>query len=311
MHQLTCNISIGGFQFNYVTDVTIDSSWKKLTDTAVITLPRNLTWEGDNLRELIKRGDPVQINLGYDFQERQEFVGYVSGLKATTPTQIECEDSMWLLKQTNHTESWQSTTLQEVLQSIVPETIQFEALDVELGPFRFSKVSTVKVLQELKKKYGLVSFFRDRTLVVGFPYPDVPENVELHFQGNVVRNDLTYRRDDDIQIRVSAISIQPDGSKIEEVVGDPDGERHTLHFYNLPKAELIRQATEEMKKLRIEGYRGRITSFGIPFIAHGDTATLYDTDYPERQGTNFVDEVKVMFGQNGFRRISKIGAIAS
>jgi predicted Zn-dependent peptidase len=49
---------------------------------------------------------------------------------------------------------------------------------------------------------------------------------------------LIYKKKGDVKIKVEAISLLPDNTKILKTVGDEDGETHTLHFYNLTEAEL-------------------------------------------------------------------------
>jgi putative lipase involved disintegration of autophagic bodies len=61
MFRLTCIIEIGKFEFNFVTEIEINKSWKTLTDTCKITLPRNIEWEDSNLRDELKKGDIVNI----------------------------------------------------------------------------------------------------------------------------------------------------------------------------------------------------------------------------------------------------------
>ena len=50
-----------------VSSVSIESSWKMLTDTANIILPRRIRkFQGEELKDILRAGDPVRIELGYD-----------------------------------------------------------------------------------------------------------------------------------------------------------------------------------------------------------------------------------------------------
>ena len=71
--------------------------------------------------------------------------------------------------------------------------------------------------------------------------------------------------------------------------------------------ELKKTATEEMDRLRYVGYRGNFTAFGVPYCTHGDTITLKDSEYPEKDGIYFVDKIIVRSGINGFRRTIYLG----
>lgn len=308
MRQLTCDIRIGQFQFFFVTEVSIESSWKQLTDRAQITLPRKLKWKDKYLRDEIKRGDGVEIYLGYDFDMNLEFSGYVSEVRNGVPVEILCEDEMWQLKQTNITKAWRTVTLPVMLKEIVPAGITVNALDADLGPFRINKVSVAKVLEKLRQVYGFVSFFRDGVLQVGYPYSQVQsDRGAFLFEGDIISNRLEYKKADDTKIKVRAISVLPGGDVIERELGAQDGEIHTLHFYNLSAAQLLQSAEEEAKRLRYEGYRGDFETFGAPYLQHSDIADLNSIEYPERAGSYLIDETKVRFGMQGFRRSIKLG----
>ncbi|PHN00634.1 hypothetical protein [Flavilitoribacter nigricans] len=308
MRQISGTISIGKFEFEFAHEIRIRSSWKHLTDTASIALPRALKWKDQYLKDEIKKGDQVRIELGYDFEDQLEFSGYVSEVKSGVPTLIECEDEMWTLKQSNITKTYRSVKLQQLLQDIIPENIKFNAVQADLGPFRINKVSPAKVLDEIKKKYGIVSFFRAGVLVVGFPYSQVErDNYEYQFEKDIISDRLLYKKQDDIKVTVRAVSMLPGGKTITEKVGDPDGELHSLHFYNLSQSQLVKSAKEEMARLRFEGYRGGFNTFGIPHVKHSDQVTLKSYEYPERDGSYLVDEIDVYWGVNGYRRSIVLG----
>lgn len=300
--------------FDYVTEVEIKSSWKNLTDTAIIRLPRKLKLNNELIQDVIKKGHQVTIMLGYRPDLFVEFTGYVSGIKTTIPVEIMCEDEMWKWKQVSITKSWTSVTLKELVTYLSLQ-VGFKGaqvvLDADLGAFIIDNASAAKVLKELKSTYGIISYFRNGVLNVGFAYPTTYETVNYHFQKNVIDNSLEYLTKDDAKIKVKAISISPDNVKTEVEMGDEDGEQRTLHFYNLSAKELKARATAEMNKLKVDGYRGGIVSFGQPFAKHGDVANILDKLYPERAGKYFIDEANLVFGVGGFRREIQIGVKAS
>jgi len=306
--ELTTLITIGKFEFDFVTEVQIKSSWKKLTDTAQIILPRNLKWKDRYLRDEIKKGDAVTIQFGYDFNYVTEFIGYVTDLQNAVPVVIECEDAMWKLKQTNITKTFRSVTLRQLLSEILPKGTVFETVDANLGPFRINKVSAAKVLEELRKQYGFVSFFRAGKLYVGFPYSIVkPQRHELTFEEDIIKDQLNYKKKEDVKLMVRAVSMLPGGDSLEEEIGDKDGEVHSLHFYNLSRTQLKASATEESKRLRYEGWRGSFLTFGTPSIQHSDTLRLNSLEYPERRGDYLIDEVDIAFGTEGYRQEVTLG----
>lgn len=309
MRQLTCDIRIGKFQFYFVNEVQISSTWKKLTDAATVVLPRNLKWKDRYLKDEIKKGDRVEIYLGYDFDFNLEFSGYVSNLRNGVPVVIECEDEMWQLKQNSVTKTWRSVRLPQMIQDIVPKGTKVNVLDADLGPFRINQVSVAKVLEKLKERYGFCSFFRDGVLYVGYPYGQVAaKRGAFTFEDTIINNRLEYRKSDDVKIKVKAVSMLPGGSKIEQVIGPADGELHSLHFYNLSAAQLKISAQEEAKRLQYEGWKGDMESYGDPYLQHSDIADLNSIEYQERKGSYLIDEVRTRFGVNGgFKRNYRLG----
>lgn len=313
---LDAHITIGSLLFTFVNEVSITSSWQDLTDTCTIKLPRNVqykgeTRQGEGLRDLVRKGDSVKVQLGYGDGLNTEFEGFVArNVQPQAPIVVECEDPMWNLKQSNHSQSWRNATLKEVVAAIAPG-IETEVVEASLGAFSIKQQSGAQALEKIKETYGLVSYFRGGTLVVGFPYTESGAEAEWHFQQNIDDNKLEYTRADDVKIKVKAISMLPDNKKIEVEVGDDDGEQRTLTYYNITEAQLKKNAEEDLKRLRYDGYRGSLSGFGLPFARHGDIAVIRDNDYPERAGKYYIDKTVTTFGVNGFRREVHLGVKAA
>ena len=71
-----------------------------------------------------------------------------------------------------------------------------------------------------------------------------------------------------------------------------------------------------MQRLKVDGYRGGMTTFGYPQCEHGDVANLSGTSTPliigesslqDHDGAYFIDEVHKTFGMGGYRRIVTLG----
>lgn len=308
MHVL---IRIADFTFNYATEVSISHAWSEQTSTCTITLPRNLRLQQQELKTLIKRGDKVTVQLGYDGKLREEFRGYVARVKNTTPLEIECEDEMFQLKRYTITKTWSNTTLSQMAKDLYPG--QSKCFDAEIGSFSASKTTPALVLDQIKSDYSLKSFFRKGVLIIGLPY-DKATATEHKFkiQFNVIdNNDLEFRRKDDYKIKVSAISILPSNQKIQIELGDKDGDERTLHFYNLQKPALEKMAKQEMERIKYDGFTGSFTAFGIPPVEMGDIVELTDERYQDNSGRYWVDKVEKTFGQSGFRRKITLGPQAA
>jgi len=304
MLRLTSNITIGNYGFKNIVSVECASSWDTFTDTATIVIPRKVEWQGKYLYEHIKKGDKVVIELGYNDQNKEIFQGYVTSVSARIPVEIKVEDAAWLLKQNTITKSYKKVELSQLLKDILPSVVLFEAPGVSLGSFRISNATTIKILEELKSAYFLKSFFRGGKLYVGFAYvPKLQKKHVLKFNQNVVSvDDLNYKIEDDVKIKLKIVNILPNNKKQEYEFGDTTGEQRTLTYYDKKEADIKKIGAEEIKRLRYTGYRGSITIFGEPMINHGDAVKLIDPKYPEREGTYLVKSVNKSFGDSGYRQ---------
>lgn len=307
MKRLTSYIKIGKFSFKGVVNLRIEKSWEMLTSICEITIPRKLSFQGNDIatgdNPLLKKGDKVLIQLGYDSENETEFIGYIRDIKVATPIVITCEDSAFLLKQSAKTISFEKTTLKELLAKILPSGMEHEALDINLGQFRLQNATAAKVLEELKNEYNLVSFFKGEKLFVGFAYPPsrTIKTLKFQFGRNVINDDLDYRKEDEVKITVKAISMLPNNQKIEITEGDSDGDIRTYHYYDLQESDLRKMAKEEISQLRKSGWQGNFLAFGQPFLQHGDVVELIDKKL-DRRGSYLVKRTVVTFGTGGYRR---------
>ncbi len=316
MFTLGCEITVGNYRFRQVNSVKIESSWRELSATAIIKLP-NLN---DKLEKVFKEGDPINIILKYEGDyEGQEFSGFVDRIKPTIPFELQCEDHAYFLKRVNLKKAWRSVTLIELIQYIVDETnlvhgtditLHSEIPEVNFTKFRLNNVTGYKAIEKLKDEYGLTAYFRGSELYVGLAYTETLDQVDYSMTWNVISNDLTYRKADQVRVKVKAIGITPDNKKIEIETGDGDGEQRTLYFYNITdKIKHKELAEEELVKMKFEGFEGKLNTFLIPFAIHGETAVIRDPQYNEgRAGRYVIDAVTTTFDtSNGAKRSVEIG----
>jgi hypothetical protein len=303
------------YRFTFVTECSISSSWKNLTDTATLSFPQRIEKEGESIfagsNPIFKKGDIVKIDLGYYPTIKNVFEGYISKIEPTSPVVIQCEDEAYKLKQESFNLSYKSVTLNKLLTDILGD-IEFDAVSADLGAFRITNATAAQVLQELKKVYLMDIFFKGSKLYVGRQYiEELSTEHEIIFERNIIEHQLQYTKEEDIKIKVKAVSMLPNNKKIEVVEGDETGETRTAYFYGLNEKELREAAQREIPKLKFTGYRGGFTTFGAPQIKHGDVVSLKSYKFPERDGKYFVDEVETRFGQSGFRQIVKLGRQAA
>jgi hypothetical protein len=317
MLRLTSNISItdisGEFYVEYlpIIEVVINKSRKSLTNTAKITMPRNVhALKGKqtvDINKLIQRGSAVSIQIGYDGNLLTEFKGYVSSLGADVPLEVFIQDEMWMLKQNSFTKTWgKGTKVADIVSYIYKGKIA--VVDLSIGGFLVAKQSTAQILDGLRK-FGLQCYFApdvngENTLYVDFAGAIHPTSEEVIYNvyQNVIKTDLEYKRQEDSLVQVIGVSKLPNGKKIQIVEGDNGGSVHTLHYSNMEADQLQKIVSAEIDKLKYNGYKGTFTTWGIPYIEPGYSAIMQDDIYPERDGSYLVETVKTTFGIKGFRR---------
>lgn len=301
-------------EFVNVNNVEIESTWKKLTDTCKITLPRRLkVLNNGNIYDIIKRGSKVMVYLGYDGRLSLAFVGYVARMDAKVPFVIECEDEMWKFKQNSLTKTYKTVTLKQLISDIYPGKTNIT--DFEIGAYRIDRASTAVVLDDLQKNYNIYSYFTfdetaAPTLNVGLGGYDFKKVGNKHIYNmlvNVAENDLIYRKTDENKMRVVATSTNKGGVVINTEVGDVDGEEIKLDKRGLKISALTALANAELQKRKFDGFKGSITGFGEPKPRHNDIAVIQSPEYPERTGEYVIDGVKIIFGITGYRHVIDLG----
>ena len=95
--------------------------------TAKIELPLSVVMQNYDLRKqinlsgLIKEGDSIKIEAGYDNVTRLEFEGYIKRINYTIPLSIECEDELYLFRKMNFKKSFNDAPLKDIIQYIIDE----------------------------------------------------------------------------------------------------------------------------------------------------------------------------------------------
>jgi hypothetical protein len=196
-------------------------------------------------------------------------------------------------------------------------------------------------LAKLKKDAFIFTYFRGNTLRVGRSvYIDADATTKIfEFQNNIISSDLSFKRKDDIVLSaVASNHIQEqtgttkDGkakvknSRIEVLVTlqgdkvisksvksgdkpDPntDGERRTFTFLEAKSEDdLIRLATEALKKYYYSGLKGKFTTFGTPYVQFGDQCQIINNKLPEQNGVYKIKGVEYSGGIEGMRQVIQL-----
>jgi hypothetical protein len=339
--ELTSNIRIGSYTLEGFAECEIVKSAKVLQDTATIKIPATavLVSNNDILTEVptasqIRVGDAVTIDLGYNGDNKTEFKGFVKKVIPATPTVIECEDSTYLLRQKSIKKSWSKVSLKEVLDYILNGTgisLANKVPGINFVNLRLIDVSPAAVLQSFIEKYALTIYFKsEKKLFIGLAFDTEDLTIVKYELGrNTISDDLEVVNDSDTALRVKAIAILPNGTKIETEIGDgaeadnmtkrkgqtdetikaEDAEVRTLHFYNIQSEKELKEiARAELRKRKFTGFKGSITTFLQPYCEVGNAASITDEIYTERgDGDYLIEKTTTSVTQSGGRRKVELG----
>lgn len=315
------NILIGSVRFSRIVETEIFKSTKVAGQTATIKLPTSavLIQQGANagtveVAKQFKVGDTVTISCGYqDVLVQQEFTGYVSRIRHEDPVVIECEDEMYRLRQRHVNQSWQDIAIKQVLNTVLSEFNDLK-LDKNIPGVTFDqlqiKANGKEVIEKLSSEYGLDIYFENKTLYAELPYLRNKGFVTFNISGEESNcasvDSLEYHKAEDVKLKVKAISILQNNTRIEAETGDADGDLRTLFFYNITsKADLTARAKTEIEKYKYDGYEGSFKSFFIPDSQPGMVAKINDPQYG-REGNYYIEAVKITGGQGGLMRENTI-----
>lgn len=319
MYVVGFEATIGGKTFRRLHSVEIEESINQLGKSALLKLPATARLEraGEFVSEVetaktFSVGDQVVIRCGYDGDLREEFRGYVRRIRPTVPLELECEDDAYVLKRKNLQRSFQSTTLESVLNYILADTgveLAGEVPQINLATFYLRNVSAARALDEIRTKYGLRVYLRaPGQLFVGLTSATDGTIVRYVIGRNVIDHDLEWSDASDVQLKAKAILIDRENNHTEVTVGDPEGEQRTLYFYDLADGQtLAERASEELLRYRYTGYRGSLSGFLLPVCRIGNTVRLSDDTFDNREGDYLVERVKTTLSDSGGRRKVEIG----
>lgn len=281
------------------------SGWEMLTDTAEVVIARkNDAFYGNEVKKLLKIGDPVVIKMGYDGELFDEFEGYIESIGTGSPIVIRCEDEMYKLKRTTVSISKERCTLKQLLQEIT-KGYEIDCEDTQLGSVRYSNVTVTAILEDLKEKAGLYSFFRGKTLVVGKTTIEDAKPVELVIEKQA-NESLKEKEVKEVWVKVE--SLQKHGKSLMYETGDKGGTMLSIKQPNLTKVEIQEVAERLYEKSQQEGLEGDIVLFGVPRMQHGVSVDLKSNLYSERNGAFYVDAVeKSIVSGEGYRQKLKLG----
>lgn len=318
-----CKITIGDLTFHSANEIEINKTWKKYTQTAIIKIPRSMYFRKGNqsvkiekLKDFIKKGDKVKIELGYNMILRTEFEGYVTNTPTMSiPYEIECQDEMWVLKHKFVSVNIEDATVRQILQAAAPG-YAVSCADEFYGDFSMVNTTSVKIFDELKKKAGLYTFFRGKRLVCGIPYSDklVSTIIPTYAIGKtIIETDIQFKYDEDTLIKVyGSCRDQSTGYVTRFNLGEDGGTRINLHFdYKLTLDELKKAVKDKYSfNKKMGNVSGSIKTFGFPYVDHGQVVRYLDKIKEEIDEKVFIDEININVSSTiGYKKTITFGKI--
>jgi hypothetical protein len=307
---MQAKVTIGDVYFPSINEFVIKESIEETSDEAVITLARNYKeLKNKKVLDYIKAGYPVTIESGYDDNIATEFTGYVKyAPDVDFPLVITC-DELFPLRQNNHVLSYKDISLRDLLTTIAPG-YTIECPDMRMGKIHIPNWSSYKVLAEIKKTWGFYSRISGKVLHVGFAYDWQPASTNIHTYtiGENVRDHskLKFSTETDFNVQVNVRVHLPNGKIV--IVKKDTGHTGTdvkvkeLNCYNKPIKEVENMAKAQLRKLLYNGYTGSIDGFALPRTHAGDSLTIINPVYPEREGTYLIEKATITFKESEYIR---------
>lgn len=284
---------------------------------------------GYNYYDTSKSQRVTEFNMVFD--------GWVNEVESKAPITIKAVDNMWKLTQVQApNKTWTGKTLQEIIKELLngtgfklKETVSGSPVATKVGDFVTQNQTVAEVLEFMRKEYHIESFFRGTTLYsAAFRY--WPEDVKDHvfrFQENIIDSELKYQRIDDVIMGVECHSVEKfssgtrkDGQPkkgvkrlnvfalyergklkfYDEKPAGFQGEIRTLNLFAASKEELKTMAEKNVYRLIYTGFKGNFTTFGLPYVRHGDNIVLRNEILPDQDGTYKAKANTITFDQAGF-----------
>jgi hypothetical protein len=313
MFQLACEVvidSVRRWTFDRVNSIEITRDVDTLTDMCTIILPRKVQWEGAD-RMPLRRGDRVTVRLGYDSELEPAFVGYITTTGFKAPATIKCEDYMFQLKSRPAVKkAYRSATISQILtdQKLgIPFKVSGEQ---SIGAYRVREDNIAAALDNLKKN-GLQCFIKivegEPVLYCGIIFPQQSGGRQVFATGvNLISDQsLDVQNSADVKIKLKAISIMPNNTRILVEIGDSDGETRTVHAYNKSRKQLTDFAREQLERLKRDGLTGSFSTFGGRLLDKLDNVAIKIDG--EKMGVYQVDKVAIKYSTAGFRQEVTLG----
>lgn len=325
MFLMTHSIWIDGNEIPLITSVLVKMDVGQLANTATIELPatsfrRRLKQVAD-----IRRGQKVQIYLGYDGANELEFDGYVNRRTDKDGGMVvECEDAMYQFRQTTmKNQELVSPSMKTLLQKVVDEvnstaetSVKAETnLNYTYEKFVFQNASAFDVLKKIQEETKAHIYLdTDNVLHVEPQYMENVSNVvKYSFQQNICKDGLglTWKdtTENPLLIEVEGTGkVNGKATKVIVTSGKAGGDRIKEKIKGIVDEKTLQSIADDMLNMRNHvGFEGGFEAWLRPFVKAGDFVELSDDEDEKRNGKYYVTSVETSFSSGGGKRTIKLG----
>ena len=305
---MTYQIKIGTKTLKGVSKVTIVSSVEALSVTASIEIPAYINNKPYDIESQIKRGDTVEIRLGYNNLNNLEFKGFVRSISVNSPCVIDCEDEMFKFRKEVKSEVFVKKSVTDILKSIAGQIgypVVSKVSDLVYDKMVINQATGYEVLQKIQEQFRILIYMYNGKLYANYMYLERNGVEYINFQKNIKASSLKFVRAEDLKVKVNIKGVGADNKATKQIsVGESGGEVINLpDRLNVTNEKALQNiAREELKRVSYTGFRGDVTTWGIPFVGLAWVVSVKDEDYPDHDGFYFVKGVTVNFSVAGFER---------
>lgn len=320
MFVMTHEIKIDGKIIPLITAVSVKMDVTQLANTATVELPatafkRRLAQVAD-----IRRGQKVEIRLGYDDRNEVEFDGYVNRRTDKDGGMIvECEDAMFLFRQTQMAnQEFVNPTMKSLLGKVAQAVggIKVDTkLDYSYEKFVFQNASAFDVLKKIQEETKAhIYLTTDNVLHVEPQYIEKSSKVvKYSFQANICRDglNLTWKDTTENPLLVEVEGTGKVNGKVTKVTvtsGKAGGDRIKEKIRGIVDKKTLQSIADDMLASRNHiGFEGSFDAWLRPFVTAGDFVELIDDEDETRNGKYYVKSVETTFDSGGGKRKINLG----
>lgn len=320
MFVMTHDIKIDGKIIPLITAVSVKMDVTQLANTATVELPatafkRRLAQVAD-----IRRGQRVEIRLGYDDRNELEFSGYVNRRTDKDGGMVvECEDAMFLFRQTQMAnQEFVNPTMKSLLGKVAQAVggIKVDTkLDYSYEKFVFQNASAFDVLKKIQEETKAhIYLTTDNVLHVEPQYLEkASRTVRYSFQQNICRDglNLTWKDTTENPLIVEVEGTGKVNGKVTKVTvtsGKAGGDRIKEKIRGIVDKKTLQSIADDMLASRNHtGFEGSFDAWLRPFVTAGDFVELIDDEDGTRNGKYYVKSVETTFDSGGGKRKINLG----